>query len=153
HLDRLVEFYEKNARLGEPRIQVLLIPSWGMNIAGGAIAGVRNAPIFNVDGPVGSDPGVLGAPSFFCPRHPNDKKQVRGSCAQTDFYECLDHGHYDFNDPTCAFCQAQMQQVVLNLECPDPHVALSDIVPCSCGNAAMRAIFYCFDCKRESRRA
>jgi hypothetical protein len=63
-MSRLYNFY--NAPVppaGTPKVQVHLIPSWGMSIDQGDRCGVINTPIFNTDGPSGSKSGTLTDPA------------------------------------------------------------------------------------------
>lgn len=48
--NKLSKFYNGKAASGDPKVQVQLIPSWGMSIGGGDICTVDRGLIFNVDG-------------------------------------------------------------------------------------------------------
>lgn len=61
--NKLRSFYDGAPPKGSPKVQVQLIPSWGMSIGGGDRCGVTNALLFNVDGPNGSAAGILTAPN------------------------------------------------------------------------------------------
>lgn len=61
--NKLYDFYAAGPGPGTPRVQVHLIPSWGMSIDQGHRCGVTNALIFNVDGPNGSAAAQLTAPT------------------------------------------------------------------------------------------
>ncbi len=41
---------KRSAASGDPKVQIHLIPSWGMTIGGGKVVCVANGPVFNVDG-------------------------------------------------------------------------------------------------------
>lgn len=50
-MQRVYNFYVGGpAKPGDPKPQVILIPSWGMTIGGGSTFALPSAPIFNVDG-------------------------------------------------------------------------------------------------------
>jgi hypothetical protein len=48
--DRLAQYFGRHAKKGEPRVQIQLIPSYGMQIVDDSIACVPNGLLFNVDG-------------------------------------------------------------------------------------------------------
>lgn len=51
HLERrLKNFYDKAAKPSDPKLQVQLIPSWGMSIMPPSICVIKNGLVFNVDG-------------------------------------------------------------------------------------------------------
>jgi hypothetical protein len=71
--NKLYDFYKPTAPpTGTPKVQVHLIPSWGMSIDQGNRVGVPGARIFNVDGPAGSFAGKLGNPDI---QDPVDSQQ------------------------------------------------------------------------------
>lgn len=47
---RLKNYYDYHANNGDPKVQIHLIPSWGMTITGGKICCVDKGFVFNVDG-------------------------------------------------------------------------------------------------------
>ena len=55
HLDRKLNTYSAALPAGASKVQVHLIPSWGMSIKPDSLAGMVGTPIFNVDGPDGCD--------------------------------------------------------------------------------------------------
>jgi hypothetical protein len=62
---------------GTPRVQIHLIPSWGMSIEEGNRCGVTGARIFNVDGPNGSAAGKLEDPTIADPEDKMRGKWLR----------------------------------------------------------------------------
>lgn len=108
-VDRLQSYFDKSARPGEPKPQIHLIPSWGMDIDGGSICAVKDGLVFNVDGPSKSAAGVLGGPEFRCPTHPMALKTKAGVCAQVDFHECRRHGHFNPSGGQCPWCPNLLQ--------------------------------------------
>jgi len=72
--NRLCEFYNgSNVKNGDPRVQIQLIPSWGMSIEGGDIACLEDGLLFNVDGrPLGAGGGSVlyeNKPDYTCSIH------------------------------------------------------------------------------------
>ncbi len=128
---RLNHFYQHSAASGDPKVQVLLIPSWGMTIKAQCRT-VSNAVLFNVDGSrtesvarlndgvnsCDDHPGQQGANGAPCPACPtsatvtycqpcndlsfNTTPNCRAcSTPLTPMYRCLTPNHGWFRSPVC----------------------------------------------------
>jgi hypothetical protein len=113
---KLADYYASHADSGEPKVQVQLIPSWGMSINQPALLNAPGILVFNVDGPKGSAAGVSEPGKYYCPQHPADLHTAAGQCPKTDFHIC----------PTCTNC---------------PETAFSACAHCGVETGA--PIYYC----------
>jgi hypothetical protein len=91
---KLANYYASDAPRGEPKVQVQLIPSWGMSIDEASLLNQPGILVFNVDGPRGSSAGISEPGKYYCPEHLPDLHTSAGKCPKTDFYIC----------PTCKIC-------------------------------------------------
>jgi len=92
--DRLHEFYKPGiARSGDPKVQVQLIPSWGMSIAGGELVTPQSASrpglVFNVDGSRSNSAARATDRTFRCEDHAGQNATSAVRCSAPDeFYVC-----------------------------------------------------------------
>ncbi len=77
---RLASFYQGHAVSGDPKTQVLLIPSWGMSIARGLNPTVANGLVFNVDGARADSVARVRDGKFSCDLHPQISATARSTC-------------------------------------------------------------------------
>jgi hypothetical protein len=68
--NRLANFYAGPATAGDPKVQVHLIPSWGMSIGAGAICCPPDGAVFNVDGQRCDSVARLYDGTWGCDAHP-----------------------------------------------------------------------------------
>jgi len=106
--NRLFDYYAKHARAGEPKVQISLIPSWGMKIEWGPICAVHKGLVFNVDGPAGSVAVVYDDPQYRCPFHPGVLKPTQGTCPENDYFCCRKHVQVEKKPGDCPSCKAPL---------------------------------------------
>jgi hypothetical protein len=68
---RLDNLYRNSANAGDPKVQILLIPSWGMTIGAAPCNTVPNAVLFNVDGSRTESAARLNDGVNACDNHPD----------------------------------------------------------------------------------
>lgn len=111
--NKLHEFYagtNKWAETGDPKPQILLIPSWGMSIGKGKVvcAGTttKRGLAFNVDGSrCDCDARELDG-KFACPDHPTTLFTTGGSCAViTDWWVCTPCNSLQIGNGPCPKCK------------------------------------------------
>jgi len=84
---RLFRFYTgSTVRAGDPLVQVQLIPSWGMSIGcvedhGKEVAALRNALVFNVDGPRMDAVARVWDTTYSCDEHVTVSEADLGDCS------------------------------------------------------------------------
>ncbi len=151
--NKLYDFYANSAENGDPKVQVFLLPSWGMRLQRGPCSGLPNALLFNVDGPEGSEVAVLpNAVTFTCWRCGSVSNNP-GTCATTHRWTCTTdtHKHEHIQPqatalPNCVHCGAALQQARLCAAAlPAVHNELVLAGNCSvCGGAGVPANYwYC----------
>jgi len=86
---RLHGFYNGGkATGGDPKVQVQLIPSWGMSIGGGNLCCLPDGLVFNVDGSANASVARVNNGTITCDKHPH--KTGGGNCDQElETYYCL----------------------------------------------------------------
>ena len=85
-MNRLHEFYQPTvAQAGDPKVQVLLIPSWGMTIAGGELVTPQDAArpglVLNVDGSRCESAARATDTTYWCEEHPAQTNAAAVPCA------------------------------------------------------------------------
>ena len=85
---RLANYYARQRRTGEPKIQVQLIPSWGASISPPYVIGLKGSLIFNVDGPKGSFASMTDG--WECTSHTGTIHPAPGKCPTVDVFYCDD---------------------------------------------------------------
>src|SRR6185369_16460094 len=72
------------AASGDPKVQVLLIPSWGMTIGGGDCVSIEHATkpglVFNVDGSRCDSDARATDGTYSCDRHPQHQSATEDPC-------------------------------------------------------------------------
>ncbi|MDW6003241.1 hypothetical protein [Vibrio mangrovi] len=108
--NRLWEFYDKAANSGDPKVQIHLIPSWGMSIHGGVVSCIADGLVFNVDGPSGSDAEInddKGAGDYFCVEHEHYTDTSSGNC-NAYLFDCpscgKEYAYPKIPAPVCPSC-------------------------------------------------
>lgn len=86
--DRVWDFYNNYAHAGDPKVQIHLIPSWGMSIGGGKIACVDEGLVFNVDGPSGSVLRINDG-KYYCEKHKDVQETSVNTCPKSSCNEQL----------------------------------------------------------------
>jgi hypothetical protein len=96
---------------GDPKPQVLLIPSAGMAIDRGPVYTVPNGLVFNVDAGDGSAAGeVVDRTQYRClfTAHATIHNAA-GNCTAATHYGCEEHDHHGVaNSATCDICNAEL---------------------------------------------
>ena len=94
--NRIWEFYNgSQAKAGDPKVQIHLIPSWGMSIAGGKICCVDKGLVFNVDGERSdSEVRIMEKNKEYCCTEPHDIQSKPGVCLKCKTYYCTTCGKY-----------------------------------------------------------
>lgn len=151
--NKLYDFYANSAENGDPKVQVFLLPSWGMRLRRAACSGLPNALLFNVDGPDGSDVAVLPNPVTFTCWRCGSVSNNPGNCATTHRWTCTtgthEHDHIQQQAtalPNCAHCGGALQQArICAAALPAPHNELVFQGNCGvCGGAGVPAPYwYC----------
>src|SRR6185369_6324461 len=115
--NRLAEFYKVGvAAVGDPKVQIQLIPSWGMLIGKGELVCVEDAVkpglTFNVDGSRwGSDARARDG-TYSCDDHPAQNAAVAGPCPQLmSYFLCPTCNEY--RGETAGFCDDGHASVAL----------------------------------------
>jgi hypothetical protein len=82
-VSRLANYYGGKASPGEPKVQIQLIPSWGMSIGGGGPC-IPNGDglVFNVDGSKCASVARVHDGRFSCDKHPHQQSGVPGPCPE-----------------------------------------------------------------------
>lgn len=75
----------KAAAPGDPKVQVHLIPSWGMTIGGGEVCCLDGGVVFNVDGARCDSTAREQNGSYACDDHPTVNATAAGSCSGGHF--------------------------------------------------------------------
>ncbi|MBX9603471.1 MAG: hypothetical protein K2X35_20865 [Bryobacteraceae bacterium] len=134
--NKLYKFYQHPNSKGSPELQIHLIPSWGMEINMGAIAGAPGVLVFNVDGPAGSAAGKMTATGAACPHHPAVTSPTPSACP-TQHYECPDsHAHYHTGAGACWYCKSPIS-VEQSYYCDEAeHYTDTDTCPL-CGTSGL----------------
>ncbi len=120
---RLDTFYRQSAKTGDPKTQVLLIPSWGMTIGSGPCHTVPNGLLFNVDGSRTESAARLNDTVNSCDDHPDQQGASGANCpacptAKTATY-CQACDDLSFNTtPDCRACGAPLTPFY---QCPTPN--------------------------------
>ncbi len=122
--NKLPGFYQNAAQAGDPRVQMLLIPSWGMSIGGGPIECLPNGLLFNVDGARCNSVARLHDQRYACDTHKNVSSPGPALCPQCTLYP-----HW------CSMCLQPFWDSTLNA------------LHLNCGNPGSHAPF-CTTCKR-----
>jgi hypothetical protein len=143
--NRLHRHYVKKT-LGEPRVQIVLIPSWGMNIAGGAVVGVENGLVFNVDRNKAAAGALDGAGLYKCQIHAGVSANAPGLCPRDDYFICDQHEHFQGPGGACSWCGELVQQRVVKY-CNEPHIYPPSILSCPMCAAPTKPFFECPTCK------
>jgi hypothetical protein len=116
-LDRLHKFYTPTvAQAGDPKVQILLIPSWGMTIAGGKLVTPQDAArpglVFNVDGSRCESAARATDKTYWCEDHPAQTNAAAVLCTAV------------LTPYVCATCHAVVSDQPGNCE-EHPTVALT----------------------------
>ena len=133
--NRLHEFYQPGkAAAGDPKVQVLLIPSWGMSIGGGELVCPRDAAhpglVFNVDGSRWASDARANDGTFSCDDHPARNAAIAGPCQEpVHHYVC----------PTCNSIRGDEPGT-----CDDGHPALALLDYYQC--ASPKRFYSCATC-------
>lgn len=151
---RLWSFYNqpgadgKIAAQGEQKVQIHLIPSWGMSITEGHIACMDNGLVFNVDGPASSELRLYDG-SYSCKEHPSEVNKNLVDCSKHGYY-CTGAKHANMWSAGAGFCTS-----------PDCGLAFRPVYECTsctalslspgsctkCGSpVAPYPIYKCMDC-------
>jgi hypothetical protein len=146
--NRLHRHYMKKTQ-GEPRVQVHLIPSWGMDIDGGAVVGVDNALVFNVDKNVGVAGALDGAGEYKCPDHPAVRATAPGLCPQDDYFICKSHDQFQNAGPDCTWCTKPAKRVD-HKYCSTPHLLDAAVLACPLCATPTKPGFRCPACTMDS---
>ncbi len=136
---KLSKFYDSTSPVGgDPKVQVQLIPSWGMNIDGGPICTVPNGLVFNVDGARCDSALKLNDDKAWCPSHNGNTGPVNSTC----YYKRLFFWCASCNKtvaPKAGKCATHptvvLQQVYMCVGCYS--VRHTGNVSCSCGKTAV----------------
>lgn len=89
--ERLRKFYANAAKSGDPKIQIQLIPSWGMSITGSSVCCVKDGIVYNVDGARSDSKVVTSEAKYACSNHPLTKSDTPDKCSLCGLYYCEDH--------------------------------------------------------------
>lgn len=135
-ISRLGKYYASGTPpSGEPKLQVLLVPSMGASLDSGEVPGVNGALMFNVDANDGSAAGKRqGDEPYACACHPTNKSSRRLECNDPTLphYKC--DGRSKFKK--CPHCAKTMFK-----ERPDPTIKVCPDSPHACpGNPANCAV-------------
>jgi hypothetical protein len=93
--DRLFKFYEgAQVRAGDPKVQVHLIPSWGISVGDGHICSpATTGTVFNVDGSRCDSVAYLNDGTWSCNDHPAETGVEWARCTKNrKYYFCGDCG-------------------------------------------------------------
>jgi hypothetical protein len=93
---RLGDFYDKGVAKGDPKVQILLIPSWGMSIGRGKVACVPNGVVFNVDGGRSDSVVRVFDGAWSCDVHEDVVAAGPGKCPKSTKL-CVDRPEYFAN--------------------------------------------------------
>jgi hypothetical protein len=120
---RLHHYNNTNPKRGQPRVQVHLIPSWGMSIgtasAFEAVSCVRDGLTFNVDGARCESVARENDLTYWCEAHPATVAAGPGPCAATcpkqanqEVFGCGNVAHLTLNSTTpCPKCAPLVRPV------------------------------------------
>jgi hypothetical protein len=154
--NRLAKFYATSSttkRAGDPKVQVHLIPSYGMTIAGGEICCPSpKGVVFNVDGQRCESVARLNDGTYSCDDHPTMTGNQGDACTKTrkDYY-CGRCGY--FVSDTGGTCDVHTGQTLAEWRscgapkyygCSSVHACTGLSAPCSHTGAA--AQYYCLSC-------
>lgn len=163
--NRLAEFYKPNiAAKGDPKVQVLLIPSWGMSIGGGELVCPQDAAhpglVFNVDGSRCASDARATDTSYSCDDHPAEHSAGPGHCGKLyEYYVCTTCNRVVSSAPgTCSDGHAA-QALVKYLRCVSPKLyygctTCAEIKGTTAGNCdvhttdALDEFLRCASCKK-----
>ena len=117
------------ATAAEPRVQVLLIPSWGASIGGGKICCVTNGLVFNVDGARHDSVARLyDGTTYSCDDHPEYQPGSIGLCPHTEHFVCVQCNKVKGDAPG---------------NCPDHGTALVTYYKCAVSKEYYKAASHC----------
>ena len=118
-VNKLHDYYNVGAvKSGDPKVQILLIPSWGMSIGGGKVEYVDKGLVFNVDGQRTDSVARIDDGKYYCEPHPAEVKNASGLCPDSRWY-CPNTDHWVKPNPS--------------IECPTHNGPLYDFCR-ACGN-------------------
>lgn len=123
-VNRLADFYEKEARPGDPQVQVLLIPSWGASIGGGKVVGVPKALVFNVDGARCDSVARVFDGTWSCDQHRTVTATASGACSSCPpkyYMGCIGCAQVYYDLQTCPKCSGATQWVFYCQACSTKH--------------------------------
>ncbi|MBM4338036.1 MAG: hypothetical protein FJ110_00675 [Deltaproteobacteria bacterium] len=109
HTDQTGNAVSKQAQPGDPKVQIHLIPSWGMSIAGGKISCVDKGLVFNVDGPKGSEVRIMGK-----------NNDYRCRCTNTD------HNKNNNKPGNCVDCNEPLQPIGTKVKSDGKEKSVTD---------------------------
>jgi hypothetical protein len=155
--NRLSTFYSgTNVHPRDPKVQVHLIPSWGMTIGGGAICcPPGEGLVFNVDGQrCESVARVYDGTTWSCDAHPDQTGARWGHCTklQTYYYcpQCKTFGNVPGN---CDFHASATLTGYKKCGSPSYWGCTSGCwgEPARCSHSSSRPLYYCTNCKTFNR--
>ncbi len=101
--DKLHNFYDGQAASGDPKVQIHLIPSWGIEIGGGEVCCVDDGLVFNVDGSRCNSIARVNDGKWSCDDHEDVVQDSGGNCP-TSIYKAPCHGYQHISPFTCPKC-------------------------------------------------
>lgn len=125
--ERLTNFYTNHAASGDPKVQIQLIPSWGMSIKKPSICCVDDGIVFNVDGSRHDSHLRIndGGGDYSCSTH-DDESTTAGPCTSCRLYFCPTHNASTGEVFTSAAAKCSMCTTPLSYY-DDPSNALAQI--------------------------
>jgi hypothetical protein len=136
-VNRLFDFYANDATAGDPKVQVLLIPSWGATIGGGKTQAITNAPVFNVDGARYDSVARVFDGKWSCDNHPTVAEGTQKgcpTCAPYKLMSCVPCGEVWYDAVKCPRCKVVTTRCYECKTCGTQHdLPPSDPAPTVCG--------------------
>jgi hypothetical protein len=123
--NRLANYYAGAAKAGDPKVQIQLIPSWGMSIGGGKLCVLSQGLVFNVDGARIESTARTNDGRWSCDVHPDQMAGSAGHCP------VCKKGQYYY---ICTACNTLMLD--------------TQPTPCfKCGTVTADRVYQCSSCK------